>query len=475
MQSSGVTHIGNQFMTSAAAQACMLTPLLVEERARRGVYVEQRKFDLEHVSKRVAALEREYGVSYDAEHPFPLDRGIGKAVYEAGLALALETGLYVVEESRAARFTEEEIREALESARRELVLGRGVDSRVLWTRLPGDRRRPFVFGGLAGTPVPEEYFYCTALSYAQQPLVDALDHGSLQEVSGVAVRAGAPSEAAAGILELSYLRRALAAAGRPGMHLLAGESSISSVGSLAAMSLGLLVEGDAQLLPVLNELKTDYSQLAKAQVGLEKGVIGAALVDPVVGGFARGPAGSAIVSVAETLLALVAYRAGYVLVHPTHITKKATSTAECMWVQVAVGLANEHLKLPLVADIWPAFGLGTREYLYEIAANTVAATAAGLHLLGPVPANGAAPNGGGLEASFMAEVGMSVAESGLSVEAACDVAWELYKRYGSQLQSPNPGKPFWEIYDSKTAVPSVEWVQTVLSVKRELCELGILR
>jgi len=453
----------------------MLTPLLVEERARRGAYVEQRKFDLEHVSKRVAELEKEYGVAYDAARPFPLDRGVGKAVYEAGFALALETGLYVVEESRVAKFAEEELREALESARRELTLGRGLDSRTLWARLPGDRRKPFVFGGLAGTPVPEEYFYATALSYAQQPLVDALDHGSLQEVSGVAVRAGAASEAAAGIRELAYLRRALADAGRPGMHLLAGESSVSSVGSLAAMSLGLLAEGDAQLLPVLNELKTDYSQLAKAQVGLEKGVIGAALVDPVVGGFARGPAGSTIVSVAEIILSLAAYRAGYVLVHPTHIVKKATSSAECMWVQVAVGLANEHLKLPLVADVWPACGLGTAEYLYEIAANTIAVVAAGLHLLGPVPANGTAPNGGGLEAQFMAEVGKAVASAGLSVESACDVAWELYKRYESKLQSPSPGKPFWELYDKKTAAPRGEWVEVVRRVARELSELGITR
>lgn len=451
----------------------MLTPLLVEERARRGAYVEQKKFDLEHVSKRVAELEKEYGIAYDVARPFPLDRSIGKAVYEAGFMLALEAGLYVVEESRVVKFTEEELREVLENAQRELTLGRGLDSKLLWARLPGDRRRPFVFGGLAGTPVPEEYFYATALSYARQPLVDALDHGSLQEVSGVAVRASAPSEAVAGIRELVYLRRALADAGRPGMHLLAGESSISSVGSLAAMSQGLLGEGDAQLLPVLNELKTDYSQLTKAHVGLEKGVIGAALVDPVVGGFARGPAGSAIVSVAETLLSLAAYRAGYVLVHPTHIVKKATSSAECMWVQVAVGLANEYLRLPLVADIWPAFGLGTTEYLYEIVANTMTAVAAGLHLLGPVPANGTAPNGGGLEARFMAEVGRAVASAGLSIESACEIAWELYKRYGDKLQNPNYGKPFWEIYDRKTAAPSEVWIETVRRAARELSELGL--
>jgi len=451
----------------------MLTPLQVEGRARLGEYVEQRRFDLELVSRRVAELEREHGVAYDPSCPVPGDGGLGRSVFEAGFELALEVGLYVVEESRVAKFTEEELREALASARRELVLGRGLDARLLWARLPGDRRRPFVFGGLAGTPVPEEYFYATALSYARQPLVDALDHGSIQEVSGVRVKAGAPSEAVAGVRELLHLRRALRDSGRPGMHLLAGESSVSSVASLAAMSAGLLLEGDAQLLPVLNELKTDYSQLTKAQVGLEKGVIGAALVDPIVGGFARGPAGSAIVSVAETILALAAYRAGYVLIHPTHIVKKATSSAECIWVQVAVGLANEHMKLPLVADVWPAFGLGTREYLYEVAANTVAATAAGLHLLGPVPANGTAPNGGGLEAQLMAELGAAVASQGVGLREACAVVLELYKRYGEKLRSPSYGKPFWEVYDPASGAPSAEWVEVVRSVRAELSELGL--
>ncbi|QOJ78913.1 monomethylamine:corrinoid methyltransferase [Infirmifilum lucidum] len=449
----------------------MLTPLDVEGRARLGEYVEQRKFDLEIVTRRVAELEREYGVVFDPECPVPSDPGLGKSVFEAGFVLALEAGLYVVDESRVAKFSEEELKEALQCAPRELVLGRGMDSRVLRVRLPGDTQKPFVFGGLAGTPVPEEYFYITALSYARQPLVDALDHGSMQEVSGVRVRAGAPSEAVAGTRELLYLRRALRDAGRPGMHLLAGESSVSSLGSLAAISTGLLQEGDAHLLPILNELKTDYSQLAKAHVGLERGVLGAALVDPIVGGFARGPAGSAIVSVAEAVLSLVAYRAGYILVHPTHIVKKATSTAECMWVQVAVGLSNTHMRLPLVADIWPAFGLGTTEYLYEIAANTIAATAAGMHLLGPVPANGSAPNGGGLEAEFMAEVGR--ASAGLSPSSACEIVVELYKKYGEKLRSPDYGRPFWELYDPRTAKPHPSWVEAVHSALRELSELGL--
>ena len=449
-----------------------LTPLHVEKLARQGELVEAKKFDLE-LSRRVAELEKEYGVHYDPSTPVPSDPSLGKAVFEAGLELAAEKGLLVVDESRIARFTHEELRTALREAPRELVLGWGRDARLLRARRVGDGSRPLVFGGLAGTPVPQEYFYLSALSYAAQPLVDAVDHGSIQEVWGVRVRGGAPSEAAAGVEELRLLRRALEDAGRPGMHLLAAESSVTSTASLAAMSAGLLRRGDAQLLPVLNELKTDYHQLTKAAVGLMVGVHGAALVDPIVGGFARGPAGSAIVSVAETLLALAAYRASYVLLHPVHIIKQATSTAECIWVQVAVGLANEQMNLPLVADVWPSNGADSVEYLYEIAANTVAAVSAGLHLLGPVPANGTRPNGGGAEAQFMAELGESVARRRLGLGDACEIVRDLYRLY-SERMGANPGKPFWEVYDLRTLEPSLEWRETMSRVKKELADRGLL-
>jgi methylamine--corrinoid protein Co-methyltransferase len=441
--------------------------LIAEFRARTGEYVEQKRFDLERVSKRVAELEKEHGVHFDPSSPVP-DESLGKAVFEAGFTLAVEAGLYLVDESRVAKFSEEELREALTNARNRIVVGRGRDAGTLGYREPGDR--VFVFGGLAGTPTPLEFFVESAASYALVPRVDGIDHGSVQAVMGEMVRSGAPSEVLAGLREMESLRSALRMAGRPGMHVLGAESSVGSVGSLGAMSLGLLRRGDAQLLPVLNELKTDYHQLVKAYVGSLRGVLGAALVDPIVGGFARGPAGSAIVSVAEILLALVAYGASYFLVHPVHIVKKATSTIECMWVESVVGLANRYMRLPLVGDVWPANGGGTREYLYEVAANTLVAVVSGLNLLGPVPANGTQPNGGGVDAMFMAGLADRIVEENVGFNKAWGLALELYKRYEARIMSPDPGKPFWELYDVKKITPRKEWLETINETIREIAQ-----
>lgn len=452
----------------------MLQPLVFEARAREGEYVDQKKFDMIHVSRKIARLEKEYDIVYDPECPIPDDPTLAKSVFEAGLQFAEETGLLLLDENRVVKYSREETLEALRDAKKELVLGWGKDARILRARKPGDRDKPFVFGGLAGTPTPLEIFYETALSYAQEPLVDAIDHGSVSALYGIRVKNYAPSEALAGIEEMRAIRRALENAGRPGMHVLGAESSVTSVASLAAMSTGLLRRGDAQLLPILNEMKTDYNQLTKALVGLVNGIHGAALIDPIVGGFARGPAGTSIASIAETVMALLAYGASYFLIHPVHITRQATTTAECMWVESMVGQANTYLRLPLVADIWPASGAGTRELLYEIAANTIVATVSGMNLLGPTPTAGTVPHGSGLEARFMAEIALKVSKEGLKPGEACEIVKELYRRYEDSLGSPDRGKPFAEVYDPKRVIPRREWLEVYVGVKKELEDLGVL-
>ncbi len=447
-----------------------LKPLEVEVRSREGKYLSARSFDL-YVSKAIAELEGEFGVAYDPAQPLPEDPSLARAVFEAGFKLLLETGVYVVEQERIAKFSEEELREALRSCKPVLTIGEGEEARQLRAREVGSEIPPLVFGGYAGTPVSEEDYEPSALSYALEPLVDAIDHGSISEVHGVNPASGAPSEVEATIMELKLLRRALIEAGRPGMHVLACESSASANGNLAAISLGLLKRGDAHLVPVLNELKVGYSQLVKSEVGLLCGVYNAALVDPIIGGFARGAAGTAICAVAEVLASIATYSAAYVLIHPYHIKFKATSSRECLWVECVVGQAGRYINLPLVGDVWPANGGGVIEMLYEVAANSAAAAASGLNLLGPAPANGEKPNGCGLEARLMAQVGRAV--TGLRPREVADIVEELVKKYSNTLLNPNPGLPFRDLYNASERKPVGHWYEKYLSVKRELEDLGL--
>lgn len=401
----------------------------------------------------------------------PNDRSIDKDVFEAGLRLLLEVGLYIVELGTVAKVSEEEVLDALKSVKSEVRLGYGADLRTLSLRKPSSGGKPFIFGGYAGTPTPEEVFKPSALSYALEPLVDALDHGSLTSTAGLSLARSAPSEVEATLTELRLLREAVEEAGRPGLHLLACETSMSAVANAAAMASGLLRRSDAQLIPILNEMKVGYDQLLKAYIGSLYGVHNAALVDPIVGGFARGAAGSAICAVAEVLASIAIYGASYVLIHPYHIHLKATSARECLWVEGVLGLVGERLRVPLVGDVWPANGGGCTEMLYEIAANAIVASSCGLNLLGPAPANGEKPHGSGLEARLMAEVGMVAAS--LKLEDAAELAKALLRCYEHSLRNPNPGLPFSELYDAGRRSPSPHWVSAYGRVKEELAEMGL--
>ncbi|MEM0235443.1 monomethylamine:corrinoid methyltransferase, partial [Thermofilum sp.] len=119
---------------------------------------------------------------------------------------------------------------------------------------------------------------------------------------------------------------------------------------------------------------------------------------------------------------------------------------------------------------WPANGGGTKEYLYEVAANTLVAVVSGLNLLGPVPANGTQPNGGGVDAMFMAGLADRIVEENVGFNKAWGLALELYKRYEARIMSPDPGKPFWELYDVKKITPRKEWLETINETIREIAQ-----
>ena len=88
-----------------------------------------------------------------------------------------------------------------------------------------DARPPMAWAGTPGMPVPEQLFLPMAISYAKEPLVDLLTCGTITHVGGRAVERGSPLENVATRLEVRLLREAARRAGRPGIGLLAGQSS----------------------------------------------------------------------------------------------------------------------------------------------------------------------------------------------------------------------------------------------------------
>jgi methylamine--corrinoid protein Co-methyltransferase len=390
------------------------------------------------------------------------------AAFYAGLDLAEEAGMFCVDTSRVIKFTREELLYGLRAAPRELRIGHGKDQRTLRASVWGELKRPFIWAGFSGAPLSEETYRQSIRSYIKEPLVDALGHGSLHVIDGIEVRTGSPMEVRATRQELLYVQEALKREGRPGMPYVAAESSTTELGDLATMHPDFMPPGNFHFVPTLNELKIDYTRLAKTMAAYEYGVYNINLVDAIIGGYAGGPEGAAVVTIAAFILGLIVNRASVSLCHPAHNKWVSTSPPESIWAENLVGQAfARNSPIINIGDVWTSAGTGTQDILYEIAAITITKTLTGNHPHGVGATNGKFPHGSGLDARCMAEVAHAVYNQQLTLERGNEIVCALVGKYEDKFADPDIGKPYHEVYDVVTAQPQSWWLEIYEETKLE--------
>lgn len=453
----------------------MLNYLEILDRANSGPYLSEENWDLEKVAMTARRLVKKYKVEYDPDEIVASDPAIADAIYQAGYEMAVELGAYSRSTERIIQLSQDEIDAGIRNMKKTLVMGEGKDARTLHARRLDDDLPPLFFGGSPGTPVPERYFLQNVISYMQEPLIDLATCGTLTEVDGREVRTGNPIEIVSTRRELQIMRQALQRAGRPGMGMLAAQSSVSELGDLAVAHPDYLRPCDSHLVPVLNELKMDHRNISRAVNSLEYGMVNASLPCVIVGGLGGGPVGSAIINVASYLIANLTCLADYHILHPIHVRHVATSTREVLWVISATGQAfARNAPAIIVADIYPKSGAGTKELLYETAANAIVNAATGSHLEGCGSADGSLPHCSGLEARWMAECALAAHKMKMSLKEANDWALKLLPKYEHVFtQDGNPGLPFDQVYDLQTIQPKDFWLNMYEEVKTELKEMGL--
>lgn len=452
------------------------TYLDVIDRSRSGPKISKTDWDMDHVVLAAKRLVKKYGLSWDKETIIPSEPSLADRVFEAALELAETSGVWCATTERAIRFDREELLQGLRRMPQALVMGEGKDARTLVARRILDERPPMVWAGNPGVPTPEEIFQPMVMSWMQEPVVDLVTCGSLPGVAGRQVETGGPLEIYAVRRELGYLRDGLNKVGRPGMGMLAAQSAVSELGDLAAANPRFLRPCDSHLVAMFNELIIDASNMARAVNSLEYGMRNASLATVMVGGLAGDAPGAAVVQAASFILANWVCWADYHLLHPIHIRHVATSTRGVLWVQGVVEQAfARNAPAIIVSDIYPKSGALTRELLYEVAANALAITVSGGHLEGVGAADGAAPNGSGLEARLMGEVGHAAVRQKITLEEANRLVLELLRRYEHVFSQPggNPGVRFDQSYDLRTLKPVPAWEAMYREVKDELCAMGL--
>lgn len=454
----------------------MFTYLELFDRSATGEPIAANEWDYE-VAMATRRLVKKYRLDWDRAQPVNEDPTRASAIFDAAFDLALELGVFNYSTGRIVKFSEDELRMGLQRMPQAVTLGEGKDARTLYARGVCDPRPPLAWAGTPGTPVPEDVFLVMAQSYAQEPLVDMMTCGTLTEVDGRMVETGSPLEIVATRRELRYLREAAQRAGRPGIGLLAGQSSVSELGDLSIANAAYLRPCDSHLVPMLNELKVENRNLSRVINSLEYGMLNASLACVIVGGMGGDAPGSAVVQAASFILANLVCLADYHLLHPIDIRHVATSTRSVLWVSSAVAQAfAQRAPCVIVGDIYPKSGAGTAELLYETAANAIVHTVSGSHLEGCGAADGKVHHASGLEARFMAEVGRAVTNQRLDIQQANALVNTLLARYEYLFQrgaADNSGLPFEQAYDLRTLRPDAAWRQIYEEVKAAIRGVGL--
>jgi methylamine--corrinoid protein Co-methyltransferase len=194
-------------------------PLDVYETYNRsisGEKVSERDWDYKIIPQNAAKMKEKYNIKFSGEI-IPTDSELIDNLFQAGLEMLVETGIYNIDTGRVIRVSEDEVLESIKKAPRKLVLGEYQDAVDMAQRRGNPGFKPVIQGGPTGAPVSEDIFIPMFQSYAQEPTVDTIVNGVLATIEGNEATSGSPWEIKATLFELYYIREACRKAGRPYM------------------------------------------------------------------------------------------------------------------------------------------------------------------------------------------------------------------------------------------------------------------
>ena len=292
----------------------------VIRRALNGPYYSEKDFALKVVVPKLKEVVEKYDIRYDgdaAENPVPDDDKLADRVFQAGLELTAATGAYCTDTSRVMQFTKEEILEGLRDAPSAPVFGEGADEKVMRARLPESDDPPYCFLGAGGGIATTEDVYVRLVEgYGRNPLINSVTCPTITLINGMTVQAGSPLELLACIRSVELGRAALRRAQRPGLPIMNSiATSVTAMGKIGGSAFGLR-NTDAWVIGFTAPLQIPFARMNEIAYVLARGgqIVGES--GPIMGGYAGGPAGTAVINVAYHLLAIVAMRSSAHLTFP---------------------------------------------------------------------------------------------------------------------------------------------------------------
>jgi methylamine--corrinoid protein Co-methyltransferase len=454
----------------------MITYLDVIKAIHTGRICSERDFDLRVFAPKLKEVLKAREIEYDPENPVPDDDALADDLWSAAMDFYCDVGTYCLDTERIVKFDENDITQTLKTAPRQFTFGEEKQRKVLIQRRPEDIAPPWCFLGAGGAAVSsEENLLRLVQGYASIPVIDSLTSPALTTVEGTRIVGGSPLEIYGAIRAIGLARQALSRAGKPGLPIMNCISTASSaIATIAASQPQFgLRPSDGWLCGTLAEMKVDYGVLSKGAYLLSWGANVCSETAPVLGGYAGGPEGTALVNAAYNILGTVIQKASYQLSFPIHSNFQSNTARNTLW---AISLSGQGIarnaSLPVFMLGYLASGPMTEMVLYETAAWVIAAVASGTH----IEAEGVCKathvdHFTPMEPGFAAEV--AYAATGIKRDFANELVKTLLSKYEDKIKDAPTGKKFEECYDMTTGKPSEDYVRLYSKIRKELEDLGL--
>ena len=447
----------------------------VIERAEEGPICTESDFDLKILVPTLKRVIKEHCIVYDPDNVIPNDNTLVKDAFEAAFELYLEVGTYCTTSHRRILFKEDEVKEALNLLPGEFDVGFGRDKRKMYHREVEDARPPFCLLGPMGQACSEEIYIPVTMAYMKEPLADGISSPALDRINDMAIKVRGPSEVMGSVAHTMLVKEAARRVGRPGIFTISVATAPSDAAQIAAShpQWGKWVT-DGGFIGALAELKVDFDLLRKMLHFHHYGSFVSALTGPLLGGFAGGPEGTAIVGIAYHLQGLLVHQAHFQASFPMHMMQSCTTTREVLWATNLVSQSiARNTKIVTFAKGKAAAGPCTDMVLYESAAHGMTTVSgANLYVFGAAR-NKYKDRFTPREARMACEVGHAVSKSKMKREDANEIIKEILKRYESRIKEAPLGKKFQECYEVKKVRPTTEYIELYDEVKKELADVGI--
>ena len=449
----------------------------VLDRSENGRLMKENEYD-RLIGKTCKELVKKYEIKYDPENIVNSDDGMADRLFEAAVEFIATVGVYVPDNERIIHMSKDEVLETIAQVRSQVQYGRNKDAAIARKRRVEDDLDPFIVFSPVGNPVDEELFQAFIQHYTKERITDAIFSPVLTTFHGRPVKSDVASEMEASIWNLKQMREAARMVGRPDIGICNWASTAEKTDVVIALSnpvFGSIIN-DGVLHAAIAEMKVDHERLKKVAYMQQTGFIIEGLLGPLMGGYAGGPAETALVHVAHHFLAAIVFRSDINVGFPIHINFCCNTTPEMLWLTSVINQAlARNCNILKLSNMFNHAGPNTEMCMLEAACYGAAATVSGADAmdLGALTMNRHPMRWAVEEPKMAAQVGHIVARMGLTRKEVNKIVTPLVNEYKPLFGTAPLGSKWTECYDTERLIPKPEYADLKQRMVKKLEGLGL--